>query len=113
MGQSATESKRSHDFWATLHGERGEEWRLITGTNEFPIQSPIPVLGDLPGKGETRCYLLALDQVEPEILRRIVAHLAKKFGMTPEETEREMKTVGIPIPADDCSMMVLHPQKWF
>src|ERR1044071_3447050 len=106
---TAQTEKRSHDFWATIDGERGEEWKRIAGTNRFPIRSPIPVLGDLPGKGERRCYLLALDQVEPATLNRIVAHMAAKFGLSPEEARDEMEKVGIPILDEDCSVMVMNP----
>ena len=107
------ETKRSHDFWITIHGERGEEWKRITGTDRFPIKTPVPSLGILPGIGETRIYLLALDQMEPEIMHRILAHLAVKFGLTPEEDAEEIAKAGIPILADECSVMVLNPQKWF
>jgi hypothetical protein len=109
----AAHSKRSHDFWVSIHGERGEEWKRIADTNHFPVKSPIPSLGILPGKGEQRVYLLALDQMLPHVLDRIVAHLAAKFGMTPEETKEEMEKAGIPILADECSVMVHNPMRWF
>jgi hypothetical protein len=105
--------QRSHDFFVTIHGERGEEWKGIAGTNHFPVRSPIPSLGILPGKGEQRVYLLALDQVEPETLNRIVSHMSEKFGLTPEEARDEMEKAGIPILADECSVMVHNPQRWF
>jgi hypothetical protein len=103
----------SHDFWVTITGERGREWKRVAGTDYFPVLSPIPVMGDLPGIGLSRVYLLAIDQMEPNILSRIVAHLSGKFGMTAEETQAELDKGGIPILADDCMVTVLNPQKWF
>ncbi len=102
----------SHDFWVTVHGARGEEWVRVAGTNHFPVKSPIPVLGNLPGKPMSHIYLLALDQMEPEVLARIVAHLAQKFSMSEEEAKQEIDKAGIPILADDCGVMILNPRRW-
>ncbi len=110
---SAPETKRSHDFFVTIHGERGEEWMRIAGTNHFPVTTPIPGRGILPGKGERRIFLLALDQMQPEVLARIVAQLSAKFNMTEEETRDEMEKAGIPILDEDLSVMVHNPQRWF
>lgn len=102
----------SHDFWVTIHGARGEEWKSITGTNRFPVISPIAVRGNLPGIGEAGVYLLALDNVAADVKSRIIAHLANKFGLSPDETEEEVRKAGIPILETDCSVTVFHPQKW-
>lgn len=100
------------DFHVTIHGERGEEWERIAGTATFPVQSPIPVLAELPGRGTQRVFLLAIDELEASTLEKIVAHLAAKFGVPPEETEAEVRAHGIPILDEECSLMIQNPQKW-
>lgn len=42
----------------------------------------------------------------------IVAHLSQKFGMTPQECESKIAKVGIPILADDCTVVLNDPQRW-
>lgn len=103
----------SADFQVTIHGARGEEWHRIAGTNTFPVRSPIPVLADLPGRDNARVFLLDLELIEVEVKAKIVAHLSTKFGLRPEEAEEEIRRIGIPILEDECSVMVLNPQRWF
>lgn len=104
----------STDFHVTITGARGEEWKRITGTDRFPVTSPIPSLGNLPGFTEPqRIFHLDLDETEAAIKEKIVAHLSAKFGLSPEETEAEIRAAGIPILEADCMVSIQHPQKWF
>jgi hypothetical protein len=104
----------SHDFWIAIGGQRGAEWERIAGTRRFPVRSPIPVTATLPGlDGVQRVYLLALDVIAPDTLSLIVNHLAAKYSLSAEESEREIRTAGIPILEADTIMIVEHPQRWF
>jgi hypothetical protein len=100
-----------HKVWATIHGERGDEWQKVTGTNRFPVQSFLPIRANLPGLGEQQIYLLALDAVEPEIKEKIVARLCEKFGLSRAESESEIAMQGIPILATECT--VSDSGMWF
>lgn len=102
----------SHDFWVTIHGERGAEWERVIGTNCLPVQSPVPIPALLPGLGESLVFLLAMDQLEPEQVMKIVEHLSAKFRLSPEEAAQEIAAAGIPILHTDCSIMIHNPQKW-
>ncbi len=102
-----------HDFFVTIHGERGAEWERACGTRQFPIETPTPNFANLPGKPRSRVFMLALNQIDPPVMEKIVAHLAGKFKLTPEEAAVEIAGHGIPILEDDCSVLILNPQKWF
>lgn len=102
----------TYDFWVTIHGERGDEWTRILGTSHLPIKSPIPKRALLPNVGETLVYLLAIDQMQPEQVEKIVAHLSAKFNLAPDEAQQEIAIAGIPIWKVDCSVMVHNPQRW-
>ena len=104
---------KTHDFWVTIHGERGEEWQRVLGTNRLPVQGPIPMRAILPGLGEALVYQVALDQLEHGQQERITTHLCEKFQLAPAEAEAEIRAAGIPILAESCSVMVLSPQRWF
>lgn len=101
-----------HDFWVTIHGERGAEWERITGTNRFPVQSPFPIPANLPGIGEAHVYLLALESIDEANRHRIIEHLSSKFGLSAAEAADEITKAAIPILETDCSVMILNPMRW-
>lgn len=105
--------KPDHDFFVTIRGERGEEWKQVIGTDTVPVVSPIPIRANLPGLGEQSAFLLAIDQLEPETFQAIVRHLSMKFGIALREIETTIRAEGIPILDHDCTLVVLNPQKWF
>jgi hypothetical protein len=104
---------RQHDFWATVDGARGEQWKRTVGTNRFPIESPLPIRGNLPGLGDREVYLLALDQLDAATRGAIMVELARSFGIPAAEIAEEISRVGVPILAEDCSVTVHNPQRWF
>ena len=102
-----------HDFWVTIHGERGAEWEHILGTSRLPVRSPIPVLANLPGMPEPQhVYLVALDKLPVGALTKIIDHLSAKFDLDSAEAAEEIEKAGIPIWEKDCSLMVWNPQRW-
>ncbi len=99
-------------FEVTIHGPRGDEWERVCGTRTFPVQYWTPIRANLPGIPNAEVYLMDLREMEPDIVSKIVAHLAVKFGMTPEECWDELKKAGIPILAKDCTVMLHNPLRW-
>lgn len=97
----------------TVNGPRGDEFEQVCGCRTFPVRSPIPGLADLPGKPAAPVYLLDLDEVEPNTIAKIINHLMLKFNVPPDEVQREIAENGIPILAEDCTVAILHPQRWF
>lgn len=83
----------------------------VLGTNRVPVKLPT-ILANLPGLGPQRSYLLAIDQLQPGQLDKIVAHLSTKFSMTEEETQDELAKAGIPILDRDCTLSIYNPQRW-
>jgi hypothetical protein len=88
----------------TLFGPRGDEWKSITGMTTFPVKSSIPFSAALPGRAPgDLVYLLDLDAMDVEVMKKIILHLCTKFGMTAKEAADELHK-GIPILAEDCIM---------
>ena len=100
------------DFWVIIHGERGAEWERVIGTNHLPVRSPIPTVGSLPRLGERAIYLLAIDQLELSTVEKIVEHLCVQFRLQPDEAAAEIAAAGIPILAEECSIIIHNPQHW-
>ena len=88
----------------TLYGPRGDEWKSITGMTTFPVQNSIPFSATLPGRvpGDL-VYLLDIEAMDIDVMKKIIAHLCAKFGMTTYEAAAELHR-GIPILAEDCIM---------
>ena len=107
-----TAMKKQHDFWVTIHGQRGEEWQRVLGTSRIPVKSPLPILANLPGIGEARVHLVALDVLTPGQQEKIVIHLCEKFQLSRNEAEAEIRQAGIPILSQDCTVMMMNFQRW-
>lgn len=104
----------SQDFEATIRAdsERAEVWRKIMGSETVYIKSFIPSAVSLPGVGETTAYQLDIALLTTEQRRRLVVHLAERFGYSPSNVERDLDTIGCPILADDIVVTVRNPQRW-
>ena len=111
-GGETPKMTKTHDFWVTIEGQRGEKWQRVLGTSRLPVRSPIPTLAILPGIGEAEVYLVALDVLAPGQQEKIIAHLCEKFQLRPDEAEAEIRQAGVPILGRDCSVMIMNPQRW-
>ena len=101
------------DFTVTVtNPERAAQWREMIGSDTVCVQSPIPEPADLPGHPHALIYLVDLHELNPGQIARLVESLSRRFGLSPEEANRELQERGIPILADDCIVTVAHPQRW-
>lgn len=96
----------------TINGERGDEWERICGTRRFPVTTWEPLKADLPGKPNADIYILNLLLMESETLDKVTAHLAQKFGLSPQEANLEIVQKGIPILAENVTVVLNDPQRW-
>lgn len=85
----------------------------VFGTNVLCVKSIFPRLAALPKIGERRIYELDLKEISPEQRARLVAYLAGHFHLDPLDVERDLDTIGCPILADGCTLVVENPAKWF
>lgn len=107
------ESKPEGDFFVTMHGERGAEYTQVLGTATVAVLSPVPVEARLGiGLVPEPAYMLKVDALTSEQREALAAHLAKKFGVDPFEVNAALATLGMPIRAFDCTVVVRNPQKW-
>jgi hypothetical protein len=104
----------SKDFRVTVNDvARREEWLAIFGTDTMCVESPIPENATLPGlDGTQRIYKLDLAELTDEQRARLVEHIGHKFGLEVDEVNELLDVHGVPILADQCSVIVHNPQKW-
>ena len=96
----------------TINGPRGDEWERVCGTRTFPVTSFNPVRANLPGKPNAEVYIMNVQAMKSEVLDKIIAHLAVKFGIPVSEIEADMAAHGNPILAEDCTVVLNDPQRW-
>lgn len=104
----------AEDFMVTItNPERAAEWQAVFGTTTVHVQSPIPFEASLPGRPRSLVYLLDLRLISDDQRRKLVEHLARKFGLAKSFVDAELDAHGVPLLAEDCVATVDHPQKWF
>lgn len=90
----------------TVHDEeRAADFQRVLGTATVRVKGWPTFPARLPGFDEPQpVFELDLDWVE-EIGRteRLVRHLAARFNVPASEVERDLRTVGVPILATDCT----------
>lgn len=101
------------DFTVTVcEPERAAEFEAIFGTTTVHVKSPFPVKADLPGHPASWVFMLDLDLITADQRERLVAHLAKKFGIPAEEVEAVLDEHGVPLLADNCTAGLANPLRW-
>lgn len=103
------------DFTATISStsERAETWRQVLGTRTIYLKSFIPVSFDLPGKPCTKSYELDLTLLTTEQRQRLIDYICNKFNFKKGYVDYNLDVVGCPILAEDVTVTVKNPQKWF
>lgn len=71
-----------------------------------PVQSPAPTLCELGDIGEHPCYLLDVQAVEWTRQSQLAGALAQKFGTEPAVLMGAMATVGLPIRAEQTTLVI-------
>lgn len=90
----------------TVYGERAETFKLVFGSDTVVIQSPLPVLCNLPGHGEQMCYLLDMTTISREQRLVLIGYFAAQFGLPVDEVSRDLDAKGVPIRAEGCVVSV-------
>lgn len=90
----------------TVYGERAETFKLVFGSATVVIQSPLPVLCNLPGMGEQMCYLLDMATITPEQRQILIGYFAAQFGLPVADVASDLNTKGVPIRAEGCVVSV-------
>ena len=83
--------------------DRREEFLKVFGTARVPVLSPFGKMAELPGFDEPQLvYELDLDRLMTEQRKRLVTHIAEKFGLCASEVEAHLDEEGMPILASGC-----------
>jgi hypothetical protein len=106
-----------NDFTATISNrsnpDRAIAWRTVFGSETIVLKSPIPSLAKLPGRlTTTLIYEVDIRALTGPQRKRLVAHLAEKFGYEAQVVEDALDTEGCPILAEDVIVTIKNPQRW-
>lgn len=74
-----------------------------------PVKGLVPTLCELGDIGEHPCYLLDVEAVEWTRQSQLAGALAQKFGTEPSVLMGAMATVGLPIRADQTTLVIDGP----
>lgn len=74
-----------------------------------PVKGPVPTLCELGDIGEHPCYLLDVEAVEWTRQSQLAGALAQKFGTEPSVLMGAMATVGLPIRAEQTTLVLDGP----
>ena len=111
------ETQMAKDFTATIRkdSERAKDWEKILGPGIRTVHliSPIPERANLPGHKDASIYYLDLDLLTTQQRDCLVQHISNKFGISEEEVKQQLLNHGVPILADDITISVTNPLKWF
>lgn len=86
---------------------RYQDWLAVFGTNVVELESALPIPATVPGVGSTAVYRLKLSSLDAGQRERLVAKMAAKFQMSPEDVSKELDGAhGCPILAEDVMVVV-------
>jgi len=103
------------DFKVIVHEgtERAENFMKVFGRREVNVKSFVPHWANVPGFDEPqRVYMLDLAMLTPDERARMVTHLAGMFGLTEARASDAIASIGVPILASDCTLVIENPHKW-
>lgn len=86
---------------------RAADWRAVLGTTTIPLRSPVTQRATFPGMdAEHEYYELDLRMLNIAQIDRLVAHLAKRFDVPPDEVRDGIFNDGhgVPVLAEDVSV---------
>ena len=95
----------------TTTGSRYQEWISVFVTNEIPLVSPLYDFIEITGRGGEAVYMLDVKALTPEQRERLVKHLSAKFGVSEQEVNEQLDSIGCPILTDD--IMTSSDMMWF
>jgi hypothetical protein len=88
---------------------RYRDWRAILGSDEAPIENPIPISATFgKSREQIEVHRLDLKRFTPEQMQRLVAWCISEFGRPAEEVEATIKRDGFPIRAEDVTVAIDH-----
>lgn len=95
-----------------INPERAEVFRQTVGSDIVFVQSPVPEMATLPGLGERKVFKLDLDMYTQEEKDKLAAHISEKFNIDIEFVKTNLASAGVPILAEDCTVIIKIPQRW-
>lgn len=102
------------DFWVHItNPEREMEFLKVFGRTQVNVESPIPHMASIPRKGVVKIFKLDMKLISDDERERLAAHIAEKWKLPIKTVEAELDRVGLPILADDCTVIIEGLQRWF
>jgi hypothetical protein len=86
---------------------RYRDWLHVFGCDVVALASPVPQWAAAPGVPRGEFYALHVPSLSAPARERLVARLADRFGIPPEEVSRAIDgPEGVPILADDVTVAI-------
>lgn len=79
-------------------------WQRVFRSTMVELESPIPILADLPGLGVRGVYKLKTSALAPDQRARLLDFLCERFNLPLDEACTLLQEHGCPILADDVSV---------
>ena len=92
--------------------QRYDEFMKVLGTHIIKVKSPFPHLIKIQGK-EVQAYFFDLELLSKEQRENYINHLSEKFSQSKDFVEKNLETIGVPILAEGCTLVIHNPQRWF
>lgn len=83
---------------------RYADWMKVFGTDAVTVQSPIPLMIELPDGRREEAYLLDLRSLDSTVRAKLVHHIADRFGIPDNQVAAEIDRQGVPILAKDVAI---------
>lgn len=92
--------------------QRKAEWEPVFGCDRAPVKFNHPHEAVLP-IGKRMVYELDLGRLTDKQFCALVAHIAKKFNLDPDEVRRDIHEIGVPILAEGVTIENHKPQRFY
>jgi len=93
---------------------RAADCMRVFWRRDVPVVSDKPMWVMVPEYDRPmQAYRLDVGRITPEERERLVQHLAGRYApLLDDEINESLDKYGMPILADDCTVVVQHPLKW-
>ena len=102
------------DFKVIIYNEeRKEEFLKVFGSNIVDVKSPFPSRIIIPTGEEKLAYFLDFNSITKLQRENLITHICEKFKQERDFVEENLEPTGVPILAEQCSLCIENPLRWF
>ncbi|MFX0188715.1 MAG: hypothetical protein ACFE8A_13375 [Candidatus Hodarchaeota archaeon] len=92
--------------------KRYPDFMKVFGTSIVKVKSPTPHYANTPHHKKVLVYSLDLDLLTKEQREKLIHHISEKFNQPIDFVRDNLDREGMPILAEECSLIIKSPQRW-